>query len=460
MIWNLSLGDAMDAVDVYGPDADLWPRADKDALEAMLASNEEFAEYVSDVKRIEDMLANWEDDLDGVDFGDDEEQDEPRRGPSDQDHDEPESSDSPDETDTETPNADEAQAEVDPATDAGEEMPELDPDQIKDMEEMLADFIRQQMQNASPTEFRVFTRDYDKTVEIIAPDGTSIEAIDQAIAASAGPLQKDLRRLIAARSQVQRIPGMRSGRLHGPALHRIMAGDDRVFTRRQEAPTLDTAVTLLIDCSGSMEGSRLKLATEAAYALGNVLNRLNVPFEILGFTDLYNSPVTKDKQYQAELEEADDLAKIIRALPLTMPKFKAFAERWAQPVQRRFAHVFNRGGAEGCGIKFGSTPEGCGLEFAARRLLARKEKRKIMISMTDGQPGGHVYNPRSYSDHSAYPEQSRLMVKAIEAAGIDLVGIGIQHNGPADYYTNHMEIQNLAQMPKQLIGLLKKFMVG
>jgi cobaltochelatase CobT len=107
----------------------------------------------------------------------------------------------------------------------------------------------------------------------------------------------------------------------------------------------------------------------------------------------------------------------------------------------------------------GMTPEGCGLEFAAKRLLARKEARKILICMTDGSPGCHDLNyttERGCSDL----EHSKRMVRSIEAAGIDLVGIGIQHNGPTGYYSNSMVIQNVGEMPKLLMGVLKKFIVG
>jgi cobalamin biosynthesis protein CobT len=298
-------------------------------------------------------------------------------------------------------------------------------------------------------------------VDIVVPDGVNLEPLEQKVAKTTGPLQKDMRRLIAARSQVKRMPGMRSGRLHSPNLHRIMAGDDRVFTRREEAPSLDTAISLVIDCSGSMNGNRMVLATETAYAIGSVLARLNVAFECLGFTDNGSDPRVATKEYKQALAEADAIAKIIRPIPIVMPKFKTFDERWTQPTQRRFAHVFNQlGYSDNCGFKMGSTPEGCGIEFAARRLVARPEQRKIMLVMTDGEPCGHVYNPRGMEDYHAYQRQSEQVVKAIAAAGIDLVGIGIQHNGPEGYYPHHMTIQDVSEMPKQLLQLLKKFMTG
>lgn len=456
MIWSLSFNDAADLIDIYGADEDLWPKSDRDALKNLMAIDEDFADYVADVKRIDDLLSNWDEADDGLDVG---EFDEDGTGTSEFDRDEEE-----DEEDDEPMMGGGVVRAPPPEKDEDEEdetVIEINPERLKDMDEMFADAIQKAFEQADPTEFRVFTRDYDELVDIAGvTDQTSIEGIDQAVAKSTGPLMKDLRRLIAARSQVQRIPGMRRGRLHGPNLHRILSGDDRVFTRKEEAQSLDTAISLLIDCSGSMAGSRMKLAMETAYALGCVLSRLGIQFECLGFTDNYNDPRVTGKSYKNECAKADAVAKIIRAVPIVMPRFKEFSERWVQSTQRRFAQVFNNDGGYGCGVPFGSTPEGCGMEFAARRLIRRKEKRKIMIVMTDGEPGGHVFNPQTMNDHWAYKRQSADMVKAIEAAGVDLVGIGIQHAGPTAYYSNSMVIQTLDEMPKQLLQLLKKFIVG
>ena len=454
MIPALSLNDAMDVVDAYGADSDLWPRAKRDALLELQRTDEDFRDYVEDIKRLDDLLANWEEADDGLDVGDDwDDLDDEDEGDE--------------ETDSEFEPADDADDAGGPLDKRGgfmqqdeDEVIELNPERLQDMDQMFSDAIQKAFSQADPTEFRVFTRDYDRMIDIDGVnDQTPIDAIEQAVAKSTGVLQKDLRRMIAARSQVQRVPGMRRGRLHGPNLHRILSGDDRVFTRREEAQSLDTAISLLIDCSGSMGGAPLKLATEASYALGSVLHRLNIQFECLGFTDDSAHPETRTVAYNNEVQEADKIAKIIRSIPIVMPKFKTFDERWTQPVQRRFGHVFNRHGSIP-GFRMGSTPEGCGMEFAARRLIGRKEARKIMIVMTDGEPGGQVFRPTSGNDYYAYKRQSVEMVKAIEAAGVDLIGVGIKHAGPTGYYTNSMVIDSLEEMPAKLMSLLKKFIIG
>lgn len=507
MIINLSIDEAKDLIDTHGPDEVFWPLAEKPILKQLISNDPSFREYVEDAKWLEDMLANWEMIENGAEIDldlDDDAFTPPPIGEDDSDDvdaDDQANDDIGDDEDQDTDPGDDPDAAIgnsgglssrseddefgkgsdnnsvghglppqsDGSEDEGEDeeeepqpivVVELDPEDIKDMDGMLTEFIRDQTSQLGEGEFRVFSRDYDELVDIKIPDHVSLEEIDKAVAQSTGPLQKDLRRMIAARSQARRHPGKRSGRLHAPNLHRILSGDDRVFFRKEEAPVLDTAITLLLDCSGSMEGERMKLATETAYAIATVLNRLNVPFECIGFTDRYNHPIMKDKEFQRELVEADSIAKIIRAVPLAMPRFKTFDERWTHPIQRRFGHVFNRRGSHDCGIPWGSTPEGCGIEFAARRLLARGEKRKIMMVMTDGEPCGHIYNPRYPEDGDAYQRHSEEMVKRVEASGVDLIGIGIQHSGPTDYYSNSMVINAVDEMPKKLMDLLKKFIVG
>lgn len=463
-MFDISVSDAMDVIDTWGPDPDLWPTGQRDAIEDLMKSDEEFAEYVEDMARIEAMLENWEDGDDGVHI---DEEDLGNQGGND-------AQDDDDDEDFDTEGAEAGiPGGIDKKLEEDEDQPivELSLDDVagaQDMDGMLADIIRKEIEATKhDAVFHVFTRDYDKVLDMEVPDSTALAEIDKQTAKAVGPLQKDLRRLIAAKSQNKRIPGMRRGRLHGSSLHRILAGDDRVFFRRETAPSLDTAISLVLDCSGSMRGGRMTLATEAAYAIGSVLNRLGIAFECLGFTTAgHDHPDYKEwssKKYQKEVAVADAVAPIYRYQPISMPKFKEFDERWNPTVQRRFAHVFNKNGHSLGKVNWGGTPEGCANEFAARRLLQRKEARKIMITMTDGEA---TAEPFSYYNHASGWSQnpgfqrSRSVVKQIEAAGIDLIGIGIQHNAPSLYYNNSMVINSLDEMPAQLLALLKKLLVG
>ncbi|MGE8141830.1 cobaltochelatase CobT-related protein [Novosphingobium sp. NPDC080210] len=457
MLYNLSTLEAMDVVDAYGPDRSLWPQQYVAAMDRAIKRDQELADYIADTARIEAMLENWDEDEDGaqIDLSD-------LEGPDDEDEDDYDVSQHGGGFD----NMGGATAHDDADDEDAPEILEVNMSDIEDIGDLdgnLTDLIRKEIELAGNEDdsWNVFTKDYDKILDVTPPPSTSIAEIDQAVQATTGPLQKELRRLIAAKTMSKRLPGLRRGKLHGANLHRILAGDDRVFFRRQEAPALDTAVSLLIDCSGSMTGSRLQLAVETAYALAAVFNRLGIAFECLGFTTANAAhPDYKEwssKKYRQELDEASRTATIHRHQPIAIPGFKTFDERWTPDVQRRFAYSFNRRGMDIAGNDMGGTPESCSNEFAARRLLQRKEQRKIMITMTDGEPTANPYN--SY-DGLLARRRSAQVTKMIEAAGIDLIGIGIQHAGPKAYYSNAMVINDLSEMPTQLLALFKQLLLG
>ena len=460
-IYNLSTDEAMDVVDAYGPDRDLWPQEYVAAMDRAIARDAELTDYIADSARIEAMLENWDEDEDGV-YIDMDDIDLP------EDHEDNDDGDI-DEDDLENAKPTSGNGTHDAAEDVEDDAPDIleinvsDIQDTSDLDGNLSDLIRKEIELASLESdgWNVFTKDYDKILDVTPPSSTSIAEIDAQVRATTGPLQKELRRLIAARTMSKRLPGLRRGRIHSPNLHRILTGDDRVFFRREEAPALDTAVMLLLDCSGSMDGPRLKLAAETAYALGNVFNRLGIAFECLGFTTANRMhpdyAIWNGNQYKTELAEAAQTAPIHRYEPITIAGFKKFEERWTPEVQRRLAHTYNKNGGDIAGIETGGTPESCSNEFAARRLLQRKEQRKIMITMTDGEPTAHPYG--GYDPYLAR-RRSAQVTKLIEASGIDLIGIGIQHASPKAYYANAMVINSLAEMPAQLLALFKKLLVG
>jgi cobalamin biosynthesis protein CobT len=433
----LTLDEGKELIDIYGPHRARWPASNVPSIDALVAADPEFQRYLKAQLKIDKQLSDWEEAVDGASIDDEDIETE-----GDEDFDAPDQ----DEEEEEDPGD---QQEPDADEDDGIGPIHLDDRDLGDMDQQFADAIQALIDNHATGNFNVFSRDQDALHDIYVPQGVTTENIDKSVQQAVGPLMKDLRRLIAAQSQVRRIPGKRSGRLHAASLHRIKVGDDRVFSRKEESQSLSTAITLLLDNSGSMSGPRLKLATETAYALATVLNKLGIAFECIGFTTRPG-----DQEWNKQAYEAAQHHPIARVNPLVMPKYKAFEERWTIPVMQRFGHIFN-GGAP---CRMGDTPEGCALEFAAKRLLQRPEQRKILLCMTDGEPGTHGagcgWQP------GLYVNQSRRMVESIALAGVDIVGIGIQHAGPTNYYPNALVIQNVGEMPKLLMGVLKRFLIG
>ena len=229
----MDIEDAKELIDYYGSHTDLWPAADWASVEAAIDSSDELRAYYDEAKRIDDLLDYWEEDEDGADIEDD-------------------SADKPEEGQPEEDDSEES------------EQIEFDPDQIKSLEEMLegaiSDMIAQGNEDGA---FNVFSRDEDKFVEIETHDGVSTEHIKERVMKATSALQNEMRRLMAAKKQVRKRPGLRKGRINASSLHRVIAGDDRVFFRREEQTDIDTAVYLLIECSASMVGivARRSIAT-------------------------------------------------------------------------------------------------------------------------------------------------------------------------------------------------------
>ena len=106
--------------------------------------------------------------------------------------------------------------------------------------------------------------------------------------AAANRLAARLEQLLEARTNRRDVYGD-DGRLCGRKLVNAVAGDQQVFRRvTGEKEGLDVAVSLLVDCSGSMAGEEMVLARAVGYALAEALSKFEsqgVALEVKGFND-------------------------------------------------------------------------------------------------------------------------------------------------------------------------------
>lgn len=294
--------------------------------------------------------------------------------------------------------------------------------------------------------YTVFSRDFDN-IEVIEPDSdyrdSWLPQLEEETRQMVGKMQKDVERMMASQSRVLRVGMQRKGRLNAPALHRIMAGDDRVFMHKEEHRSKETAVSLLIDNSGSMTGIKYTTAMVAAYALASTLDRVNIANEAIGFTTAWSL------DFPQAAREAHASAKrkgitFSREVPIHMPIFKEFDERLNPTVRKRFAFGAYAQPGRGANV------DGESLEIAAQRLLKRRERRKVMIVLSDGAPaGGHGVH---------IPQHLRSTVEDLTKKGIDLVGIGIMDSNVKRYYPNSVVLNNVSDLPGQVMTELKRIL--
>lgn len=75
----------------------------------------------------------------------------------------------------------------------------------------------------------------------------------------------------------------RAGQLNTRALHTVAVGNDRVFKRHHEEGGIDSAVVLIMDCSGSMFDERMRRAAPVMATLLDTLDRAGVATSIITF---------------------------------------------------------------------------------------------------------------------------------------------------------------------------------
>ena len=330
-----------------------------------------------------------------------------------------------------------------PSERAGEEAPPIDP---KDFMEALAEHLTDASTVAAgKAPYLVYTHDDD----IIAPfevpakewQDRYLAAIDDRVGKMISTMQKSIERMMASKSKTQLLAGHRSGRMHAPNLFRLRVGDDRVFARKHIAQGKETVVSLLVDNSGSMGGSKMETAMMAAYALSLTLERVGIRHEILGFT-------TKNALGGEHAKARDVEAKRIgraftRTERLWIPIYKAFGEKLGPVTKKRIAFQ----AAKQQGLQ--NNVDGECLEVAARRIVKEKADRRVLIVLSDGSPACSTWDSRALEKHLLDT------VKRVTGMGVEVFGIGIEDSSVRKFYKNHVVISRVEELPGVVMGKIK-----
>lgn len=250
-----------------------------------------------------------------------------------------------------------------------------------------------------------------------------------------------VRMLLQIRARSKTRYGQKRGKLQTSAVTRVLSDDPelarRVFKRKIVADTLDTAVCLLVDQSGSMcspEGhyARFTHAAVAATMMSEVIgNVLHIPTEVLSFTD------------SGKLESGDGFSQ--RPYIYIHRKY----EEKLVPIermQRSFAHA--------SGDSMGNNADGDHIIWAHHRLMQQKAKRKVLIVFSDGQPaGGYRGNTAAHTRATVNEIQDR--------SPVHIIGIGIgSEAGVERLYKDHRVLKSIehGELERQLLSVIEQSM--
>lgn len=204
---------------------------------------------------------------------------------------------------------------------------------------------------------------------------------------------------------------------------RLVLHDCKYFKQRDvEMPESGIAISILVDQSGSMSGTRIEAAKRAAVILYLFCRECHVPVSVVGHTADMTSYGDMDLEMFADFDTPDDGDKF-RLMDIA-------------------AHSNNRDGAA--------------VLFAGEHLLKRHESKKLLIVISDGAPAASGYcGAAADQDVTNIVQELRRRGEIIFSAAC-----GSDKPETAKIYGGkfQLDISNLEDMPNQLLRLVKNYM--
>jgi cobaltochelatase CobT len=219
---------------------------------------------------------------------------------------------------------------------------------------------------------------------------------------------------------------------------------ENLFIETQNHQRFDTALTILLDNSGSMRGQPIVMSALACEIIALMLEKFSIKTEIIGFTTANWKGGKSRKAWES----------------LGKPKNPGRLNDLRHIIYKHFNQNFKKSKANlGLMLKEGVLKEnidGEALLFARSRLMQQSQKRKILMVISDGTP---VDDSTSFANDQDILNNHLIHVinKIEKAKKIEIVGVGIGH-ATEDFYRNSIAIKSLEElgdvMIEKLAGLL------
>ena len=254
------------------------------------------------------------------------------------------------------------------------------------------------------------SREDGVTVAILTPKNTA--TLTEADVLEAKQASMALRTRLQGLMQTKvlaRASSGRRGHLNTRQLHRLAVSDPRLFRIKAERSGIDTAVHILLDCSGSMV-RRIRLACCSCYAVASALEASKI-----------NVAVTAFPSSQLPNGSYSTVAPVI------------------MHGQRVHANLDL--------ASAGGTPIGEALWWVMQYMLPLSERRKLILVVTDGEPDSLE------CAHQAIDQGGR--------AGFEIYGIGITSPGINVLLPGRSAVVNsMAELAPAMFTLLDGAILG
>lgn len=274
--------------------------------------------------------------------------------------------------------------------------------------------------SANDDGYRVFTMNHDRcdSARSLVPPAErdpldrALERLVRESGLSGARLAQAMSRSFTSAETTAWEVDLEEGELDPSRLTRSVArvGDTRVFRSRLDRPSTTTAVTILLDCSGSMKVHRERLAP-LIHAWGQAMNRAGLAGEILGHTTRTWGGSLARKEWQ----RAGRPARPGRLTELQHLVLRDVAASRSRDIHAA-ALLRTTGYREGV--------DGEAILWAAGRLRSIEARRHVLAVVTDGSP---METSTARGNDSAYLDHHlAAVIDDLDGSGdIDLVGVGV-----------------------------------
>ena len=325
---------------------------------------------------------------------------------------------------------------------------ELDSDQnVTDVHKMIQSQAKIECDDSG--DYMIYTTDGDVFERITEGDRVQYQRMMSEVRSIVGPITRRLKMTLMANNQTRWDRGKTRGSLNSRAIHRIglaeagVIQNPRCFQRKASQVDFNTAVSMTIDHSGSMSGYNLRLAGQTAIILGEVLDSLGIPFEVLGHstTDFR----TGDRRYRAATDA--DRRTYSRWGNLWIGEYKSFGESWSTARTRLVRSEYN------CQA---NSFDGEVTRLALRRnILAGDYSRRILFELKDGAPCPNVYQVSGFR-HEEYLKQT---VREAMGMGFEVIGVGMGTDAVKEYYPDYVVVNDMQSLASTCMTELSRLLM-
>lgn len=271
--------------------------------------------------------------------------------------------------------------------------------------------------------------------------GEGYKDVYRQIGSRLNKIRRNIERALVSTQERTWRGGYEEGQLDGRALVRGMAGQSNIYRRREDTPEMDTSVMLVLDGSGSMNGPPAELSIQATIAMAEVFEKVGIPFAVTTFNTRAHEMANRKRDYKSTWHTFNGRGRghaisTYLLKPYEMPLRKA-QERMAgyQSLTR-----YGDGNTDGDSL----------MHIYQEYVRPRPEKRKIILSMSDGEPVGTCNST----------ERHRLKdVVDIISKEAEVVGLGILHD-VSPYYPNNVSVGDLNELANTTMKKVAQMLLG